>query len=139
MRPLVTDIKHIYEDSNLQNDAYMMDKFMNYICMRGLKYDASRHIKRTWVHFVPGKNLDYSKIDPGDLVPMEDAHDWSHVIVDGERHPDLLKEYYKTTLKGSLNQLYLFITNLIFYLLKRHKRREIIITSATTIKSSSQF
>lgn len=100
MRPLVTDIHHTYEDPNLRNDGHMMQLFMNYICMRGLKYDASRLIKRTWMHFVPGKNLDASNIQPGDKVPAEDTCDWTNVLVDGDRYPDQLGEYYKTTLKG---------------------------------------
>ena len=68
--------------------------------MRGLKYDASRLIKRTWVYLVPGKQLNYTKIDPGDLVSEEDSIDWTNVMVEGERRPDLLGEYYQTTLKG---------------------------------------
>ena len=54
----------------------------------------------TWVYFVPGKQLNYTKIDPGDLVPEEDSIDWTNVMVEGERNPDLLREYYQTTLKG---------------------------------------
>ena len=97
---MVTDIQHTYEDPNLHNRQYMSELFMNYICMRGLKYDGSRLIKRTWVYFVPGKQLNYTKIDPGDLVPEEDSIDWTNVMVEGERNPDLLREYYQTTLKG---------------------------------------
>jgi hypothetical protein len=52
------------------------------------------------VYFVPGKQLNYTKIDPGDLVPEEDSIDWTNVMVEGERNPDLLREYYQTTLKG---------------------------------------
>jgi hypothetical protein len=53
-----------------------------------------------------GRNItsakrDFSKIDPGDLVPEEDSHDWTHIMVEGEkRNPELLKEFYQTTLKG---------------------------------------
>ncbi len=54
IRSMVTDIQHTYEDPNLHNRQYMSELFMNYICMQGLKYDASRLIKRTWVYFVPG-------------------------------------------------------------------------------------
>jgi hypothetical protein len=45
------------------------------------------------VYFVPGKHLDYLKIDPGNLVLKED-------FMTG--HPELLKEFYQTTLKGRL-------------------------------------
>jgi len=100
IRSMITDVRHHYQDPNLHNDRYMSELFMNYICMRGMKYDAGRLIKRTWVYFVPGKHLDYSKIDPGDLVPEEDSHDWTHIMVEGERNPELLKEFYQTTLKG---------------------------------------
>jgi len=100
MRQMVTDVQHRYDDQNLQSSEYMMQAYMSWICMRGLKYDASRHIKRTWVYFVPGKNLDYSKVDTGDLVPVEDACDWTNVIVDGQRDPEKLKEYYRTNLQG---------------------------------------
>ena len=87
--------------------------------MRGMKYDADL-IKRTWVYFVPGKNLDYSKVDSGDLVPEEDTHDWTHIMIEGEeRNPELLKEFYQTTLKGyvcvrALN-LCCFIIYFVFY------------------------
>jgi hypothetical protein len=42
----------------------------------------------------------YSKVDSGDLVPEEDTHDWTHIMIEGGRNPELLKEFYQTTLKG---------------------------------------
>ena len=100
MRHVVCDLDHKYEDQNLNDEAFMKLKYMNWICMIGLKYDASRHIKRTWLHFVPGKNLDFTRIDPGDLVPSSDPCDWLDILVDGQRNPEKLNEFYKTKITG---------------------------------------
>ena len=113
MRSFVTDVDHAYGDPNLQNPVFMMQTYMNWICMRGLKYDAARLIKRTWVYFVPGKNLDFSKIDAGDLVPKGDLCDWSNVLVDGQRFPEQLKTYYETNINGM--NIYLIVhCNMIY-------------------------
>ena len=85
----------------INNPTILVEKFMNWVCMIGLKYDASRHIKRTWMHFTPGSHLDFSNIDPGDLVPNGESIDWSTVLINGQRNPEQLKEYYSTNLKGT--------------------------------------
>ena len=108
MRHAVCDLAHSYEDNKLHDEKFMKEEYMNWICMIGLKYDASRHIKRTWLHFVPGKHLDFSKIDPGDLVPNSDNIDWADVLVDGQRYPEKLKEYYTTNLRGKYITLHYF-------------------------------
>ena len=100
MRHATCDLQHTYKNPELHDESVMKVKFMNWICMIGLKYDASRHIKRTCLHFVPGQKVDFSKIDPGDLIPANDLHDWTDVLVDGKRYPEKLKEYYTTKITG---------------------------------------
>jgi len=59
MRKVQTDTEHTYEGIDLHNPTILVEKFMNWVCMIGLKYDSSRHIKRTWMHFTPGSHLDF--------------------------------------------------------------------------------
>ena len=99
VRSMETDLDHSYEGLDLHEPNVLVQKYMNWICMKGLKYDPTRHIKRTSMHYFPGK-VDYSKVDPGDLIPDGESRDWLSILINGQRNPEDLKEYYATKISG---------------------------------------
>jgi hypothetical protein len=100
VRSMETDLDHRYDGLDLHEPNVLVQKYMNWICMKGLKYDPTRHIKRTSMHYFPGK-VDYSKVDPGDLIPDGESRDWLSILINGQRNPEDLKEYYATKISGT--------------------------------------
>ena len=100
MRTAETDLDHHYEGLDLHQPNTLIQKYMNWICMKGLKYEVGRHIKRTWMHYTPQSSTDYTKVDPGDLLPEGESRDWISIVINGQRNRDELREYYTTKVSG---------------------------------------
>jgi hypothetical protein len=74
---------------------------MNYISETGRRYDIARHVKRTSKYFSPsGKIVFDNTSDEEDHQLKENEVDATDILLEGNRQPDQLISYLKTSEQG---------------------------------------
>ena len=86
---------------------------MNYISETGRRYDISRHVMRTSKYFSPSEIVFDNTSDEEDNKLKENEVDATDILLEGNRQPDQLISYLKTSEQGILLPLIMLILELI--------------------------